>query len=160
MSQKTYIAASRLTLPVVVDGKVVRYVNFYDEKNTFTTDDAGVQQALEALPAFGSLFAVFRGGPAPRTKSLSGGRPQPAAPAIRPVPPALSALSVPSDFSDKAEETEEADFEEMPEITDWQAAREVLKADPYKVPYQALVSPEAILKKAEENKVRFPNLTL
>ena len=148
MAQKTYIATSRLTLPVVVAGKVQRYVNFYDEKNTFTTDDPSVQKALEALPLFGSVFSVFRSGSDVRPK----------------VPAADSAglpeRSGPDDPCSNVNEKEETGFLDMPQITDWQAAREALKAEPYNVAYQALASPEAILKKAEEYRIRFPNLTL
>ena len=44
------------------------------------------------------------------------------------------------------------------EVTEWQAAKEILRNEPYNVPFQGLNKPENILKKAAEVGVVFPNL--
>lgn len=55
---KVYKASNYLTVPVVVDGKITRYVDFNDERFTYRTGDKIVQKALEDLSCFGSLFKL------------------------------------------------------------------------------------------------------
>jgi hypothetical protein len=50
------------------------------------------------------------------------------------------------------------DEKEFPEVTNIQEAVEVLKGEPYKVPQQSLRTPENVMKQAEANNVKFPNL--
>ncbi len=52
----------------------------------------------------------------------------------------------------------DAETKEYPEVTEWQAAKELLRSEPYNVPFQSLNTPGNILKKAEEMGVSFPNL--
>lgn len=137
MGLKVYKADLRLTVPVVVNGKVLRYVCFQDENNTFSTSDEKLQKALEGLPLYGKAFKLFRSVEAKKPKK----------PAEK--PEAGSA-------GDNDATTE--GLQVFEEVTDWQTAKDVLKGEPYAVPYQALGCPEAILKKAEELRVSFPNL--
>lgn len=139
MPTKTYIASTRLTVPFILNGKIQRYISFKDEKNTFTTDDKTIQEALENLPLFNKHFKLLSTKQQTNTipHYTTGNAPQ--------QPPGLPLIP---------------QLEIMEQITDWQSAREILKSHPYNVPYQALGSPEAILKKAEENKISFPNLHL
>ena len=123
---KIYKAYTRLTVPVVVDGKIRSYVSFDDENNTLVTSDKAIQDALENLPVFGKLFTLLR------------------------------SVGVDDSLKDK---NGQDGFTEC-DATDWQKAKEFLRGEPYKIPHQSLGSPEAILKKAEEVKVKFPNLSL
>ena len=47
---KIYKASNFLTVPIVVDGKIVSYADFNDERFTYRTGDKKHQKALEALP--------------------------------------------------------------------------------------------------------------
>jgi hypothetical protein len=55
---KIYKASNFLTVPIVVDGKIVSYADFNDERFTYRTGDKKHQKALEALPCFGKLFTL------------------------------------------------------------------------------------------------------
>jgi hypothetical protein len=50
------------------------------------------------------------------------------------------------------------DAREFPEVTNIQGAVEVLKGEPYRIAAQSLRTPENVLKQAETNNVKFPNL--
>lgn len=50
------------------------------------------------------------------------------------------------------------DAKEFPEVTNIQGAVEVLKGEPYRIAAQSLRTPENVLKQAETNNVKFPNL--
>jgi hypothetical protein len=58
------------------------------------------------------------------------------------------------------EEPPKGKFEEkeFPEVTGIQQAVEILKGEPYLVAHQSLRSPENVMKQAEANGVKFPNL--
>jgi hypothetical protein len=47
---------------------------------------------------------------------------------------------------------------EFPEVSNIQEAVEILKGEPYKVANQSLRTPENVMKQAEANRVKFPNL--
>lgn len=55
---KVYKAHNILSVPIVVDGKIVGYVEFKDENHTFRTSNEDHQNALESLPCFGKLFKL------------------------------------------------------------------------------------------------------
>lgn len=55
---KVYKASNYLTVPVVVDGKIVCYADFCDERNTYRTSNEVHQKALESLPIYGKLFKI------------------------------------------------------------------------------------------------------
>ena len=46
------------------------------------------------------------------------------------------------------------------EVTTFQAAREILRAEPYNIPFQGITKPESIMKQAEKVHVSFPNLKM
>ena len=56
--KKVYKANNNLTVPIVVDGKIVKYVSFTDENKTFITVDEVEQTALESLGSFGTLYKL------------------------------------------------------------------------------------------------------
>lgn len=60
--------------------------------------------------------------------------------------------------SQQKEKVENTDVTEFPEVVEFQSAKEILRNDPYNVPFQGLNTPAGILKKAEEVGVSFPNL--
>lgn len=142
MALKVYKANLRLTVPIVTEGKVRRYVSFQDENCTFSTSDEEVQRALEGLALFGKVFKLVRtvggnagsGSPLPSGKEENGER------------------------AEREDEKAGGEVRVFGEVADWQEAKDVLRGEPYGVPYQALGSPEAILKKAEELRVSFPRL--
>lgn len=55
---KVYKAYNNLSVPMVVDGKIVCYIEFSDENNTYRTNNIVHQQALENLPCYKSLFKL------------------------------------------------------------------------------------------------------
>lgn len=140
MATKVYKAKSKLTTPVVVGNRVVRYAEFSEDNYTYVTSDEGVQQALEKSPAFGSYYVLLRTS-GDTIRKESGGK-------------LLEAKVEPREGVSEVG----GDWVEYPDVKDWQAAKEVLRGEPFKVAYQVLGSPEAIARKAEELKVRFPNL--
>lgn len=137
MATKVYKAKSKLTTPVVFGNRVVRYAEFSEDNYTYVTSDEGVQQALEKSPAFGVYYVLLK---------ESG---------VKVVQAKLVQAKV--ELGGGASEGG-GDWVDYPDVRDWQAAKEVLRGEPYKVAYQVLGSPEAIARKAEELKVRFPNL--
>lgn len=135
MVTKVYKAKSKLTTPLVIGGRVVNYVEFSDDHYTYVTSDECVQEALERSPAFQKYYVLSR------TFGDSGKK----------------------EVQEKRGQIEEqsgegTDWVDYPEVLDWQGAKEVLRGEPFKIAYQVLGSPEAIARKAEELKVRFPNL--
>jgi hypothetical protein len=52
------------------------------------------------------------------------------------------------------------DEREFPEVTNIQEAVEVLKGAPYCVAHQSLRTPEHVMKQAEANGLKFPNLAI
>ncbi|WP_099465553.1 hypothetical protein [Parabacteroides provencensis] len=121
---KVYKAHNILSVPIVVDGKIVVYVEFKDENHTFRTSDEIYQKALEGLPCFGKLFKL--------SESVG---------------------------ESEIKKDPIVELKELPEITDWQDAKDLLRKD-YGVPHQSLNTPENILKKASEFGVSFPNLKI
>ena len=146
MALKVYKASLRLTIPIVEGGKVLRYVSFQDENNTFSTADEGVQKALESLPLFGRTFKLIR--------TIGGERKA----GLTPPPPGKQVLNGEGGEPERQESRD--GYTVYDEVADWQAAKEVLRNEPYNIPYQGLNSPDLILKKAEEMRVSFPNLNL
>lgn len=55
---KVYKAYNNLSVPVVVNGKIIGYIEFNDENNTYRTSDFTHQQALENLPCYNRLFKL------------------------------------------------------------------------------------------------------
>lgn len=141
MDTKIYKASTKITVPIVIGGKIRNYVEFADENNTFVTDQADTQKALETLPLFGKHYQLLRTIP-----GIAQTNPKPTTPNEQ--PPASSPDNIPPQWVT------------MNDITDWQTAKEILRADPYNTPYQSLATPEAIQKKAAELYIKFPNLTL
>lgn len=58
MMIKTYKANNNLTVPIVVNGKIVKYVDFSDANHTYVTKSEQEQTALESLGSFGSTFKL------------------------------------------------------------------------------------------------------
>lgn len=56
--KKVYKSNNNLTVPIVVGGKIIRYVSFTDENKTFVTSDEVEQTALESLESFGTLYKL------------------------------------------------------------------------------------------------------
>ena len=137
---KVYKAKSRLITPVVIGGKVVRYAEFTDADYTYVTSDERVQEALEKSPAFQRYFVLLR------TVGDSGKK------------GGVGKERLESGGQKDGQDGNGADWTEYAEVTDWQGAKEILRGEPYKIAYQVLGSPDAIVRKAEELKVRFPNL--
>lgn len=71
---------------------------------------------------------------------------------------AVKAVAVKTPASPASPSPSTGGEQEYPEVTEWQAAKEVLRSEPYNVPFQALNNPPNIQKKAEELGVSFPNL--
>lgn len=147
MALKIYKSNLRLTVPVIINSKVTKYVSFQDENHTFSTTDENIQKALENLPLFGRMFKLIR--------TIDGKK--------KTVSAQLSTEKMDTTGEENGEsgdpESKET-YTVYDEITDWQAAKDVLRGEPYHIPYQGLSSPELILKKAEEVRVSFPNLNL
>ena len=57
-------------------------------------------------------------------------------------------------------EPEDKDTIEYEEVTSLQQAKEILRGEPYNIPFQSLNSPENIQKKAEELGISFPSLVV
>ena len=55
---KTYKANNNLTVPIVVDGKIVKYVDFSDANHTYVTKCEQEQTALESLGSYGTTFKL------------------------------------------------------------------------------------------------------
>lgn len=55
---KTYKANNNLTVPIVVNGKIVKYVDFSDANHTYVTNSEQDQTALESLGTYGSAFKL------------------------------------------------------------------------------------------------------
>lgn len=140
MATKVYKARSKLTTPVVIGGKVVRYAEFADADHTYVTSDERVQEALEKSPAFQKYFVLLRT-LGDCGKKVSGGKESPE-----------------NNGPKEGQDGGGTDWTEFPDVTDWQGAKEVLRGEPYGIAYQVLNSPDAIMRKAEVLKVRFPNL--
>jgi hypothetical protein len=160
---KIYQAKTRLTLSVTVEGKPV-YVTFSEEKNTYCTANPKIQAALEATGEFGKRFKL---------KSVSGtlekeiagetGVDEPAggkddkdSKGLKDgdegvgIGEAAGAGAAPAEASSGETKTH-------PEVTDFQAAKEVLRKI-YGVHQFSMSTPGNILKKTEELGVSFPNL--
>lgn len=58
MMIKTYKASNNLTVPIVVDGKIVKYAGFTDANHTYVTNSEVEQTALESLGSFGSSYKL------------------------------------------------------------------------------------------------------
>lgn len=175
---KVYKASNSLTVPVVRDGKVLRYVVFRDENYSYRTCDEVEQSALEALPLFGSVFKLVQ------TIDLR--------PKVEEDDKGYKGFSGLKGFKDGdgldtthmlGEEHEMGDDDgeagagggldeggvvptESPtndrkvyETADWQEAKEILRKE-YGIAHQSLNHPANILKKADEAMVVFPNLKL
>lgn len=185
MITKIYQATIQLTLPVMVEGKPV-YVTFSEEKNTYCTADPKMQAALEAMGEFNKKFRLKSTIGTMEEKKPS---PTPAVnPAIDPSKPVDTNTQVNTGEGAETDEkapkgdenpntqtsTESSGTEnpapavnsvegetkkEYPEVTDFQAAREILRKE-YGIAHQSLTKPENILKKATEVGVSFPNLTI
>lgn len=56
---KVYKAYNNLSVPVVVDGKIIRYIEFGDENNTYRTGNVVHQNALENLPCYNRQFKLL-----------------------------------------------------------------------------------------------------
>lgn len=97
---------------------------------TYETSDADVQQAIEESKYFESGNITLQ------STSVESGK-----------------LKVESGGSTGGDDTTE-----YPDVTSFQEAKEILRAEPYKVLFQSLNSEANILKKAEECGVVFPNL--
>lgn len=122
---KTYKANNNLTVPVVVNGKIVKYVDFLEANHTYVTNSEQEQEALESLDSFGVSYKLVE------TKGEV-----------------------------KEEEKKEFDPTVFDEVTSLAEAKDILKGEPYKVIYQRLNNPEAVLAIATELNVSFPNLKL
>lgn len=57
-------------------------------------------------------------------------------------------------------ELSESNAASFVEVTTIQQARDILRAEPYNIPFQSITTPNGILKKAEELGISFPNLTV
>lgn len=55
---KTYKANNNLTVPIVVGGKIVKYVDFSDANHTYVTKSEQEQTALESLGSYGTTFKL------------------------------------------------------------------------------------------------------
>lgn len=165
---KIYQATIRLTLSVMVEGKRV-YVTFSEEKNTYCTTNPKIQAALEATGEFGKKFKLKSviGAPgkesAPKDKTGAEDK----TPSSTDTQGAGEAVATGGDETDKGQGSATEDRPEVPlsgdtgkthpEVTDIQAAKEVLRKT-YSAHHFSLNTPGNILKKAEELGVSFPNL--
>lgn len=57
---KVYKATNYLSVPIVMNGKIVGYADFTDEHYTYSTRNKDIQKSLESLPCFNSLFKLLR----------------------------------------------------------------------------------------------------
>ena len=150
MSIKVYKAQSMLSVPIIRDGKILRYVEFKEANKTYRTNSEEDQKALESLPVFGKLFRLIETiateeSKAKRVASISKGD------------STIKGLEEKKELRlEKKEEVKEASFD----TTDWGEAKDILRAEPYCVPLQSLRDPKCILSKATELGVSFPNLVL
>lgn len=60
MSTKVYKSYNNLSVPYIRDGQIVGYISFKEENYTYRTSNVSMQNALESLPCFGSLFFLYR----------------------------------------------------------------------------------------------------
>ena len=146
MALKVYKASLRLTVPLVENGKVLKYVSFQDENHTFSTADEKVQKALEALSLFSRSFKLIRTVDEKKKTDVA-------------LPPP-DRKDTNEGAGDPVKSGSGEEYTVYEDVTDWQAAKDVLRGEPFNVPYQGLNNPDLILKKAEELRVSFPNLNL
>ena len=150
MSIKVYKAQSMLSVPIIWDGKILRYVEFNEANKTYRTNSEEDQKALESLPVFGKLFRL--------TETIATEESK----AKRVASSSKSDSTIKGLEKDKYPELKKKD--ERKEVsfdtTDWGEAKDILRAEPYCVSHQSLRDPKCILGKATELGVSFPNLVL
>ena len=150
MSIKVYKAQSMLSVPIIRDGKILRYVEFNEANKTYRTNSEEDQKALESLPVFGKLFRLSETIATEESKAKRVTSSSKSDSAIK----GLEEKKEPG--LEKKEEVKEASFD----TTDWGEAKDILRAEPYRVSHQSLRDPKCILSKATELGVSFPNLVL
>jgi len=152
MSRKVYQQKNQFSnssaIRIDVKGKS-KTVTFESKRRngllTYETEDADIQSAIESTKQFeAGKITCIEGTVRPQApkgvvkKEVDGGDGGDAIP-VKP-------------------EVKKTEVVEYAEVTEFQAAKEILRSEPYLVPFQALNSIPNILKKAEEVGVSFPNL--
>ena len=150
MSIKVYKAQSMLSVPIIRDGKILRYVEFNEANKTYRTNSEEDQKALESLPVFGKLFRLTETIATEESKTK------------RIVSSTKSDSTIKGLEKDKYPGLEKKDEGKKVsfDTTDWGEAKDILRAEPYLVSHQSLRDPKCILSKATELGVSFPNLVL
>ena len=155
------------SLPIPMDGTNF-YVNF--EKNYsgerlayFNTDNEKLQKAIEESQFWKSGEIKLIGEVKKETTKVHEvTEAAPEAEVLEEVQEVTEAAPEAEVLEEVQEITEAAPEAPKPavhaEVTKFQEAKKILTAEPYKVAFQALGSPEKILKKAAELGISFPNL--
>lgn len=137
MSKKTYQQQSQFSnsaaLRLTVNGKSKTIVFESKRKNgylNYETDDADVQKSLEDSKLFKEGFIMCINTEKTAPKNVPSTKPS------------------------------DEDSKKYEEVTKWEVAKEILRSEPYNVPFQKLNNPTNILKQAEELGVSFPNLNV
>lgn len=137
MPTKVYKAKSKITVPIIVGNKIKKYIEFTDENHTFTTKCEETQKALESSPAYKKYYSLYR--------------------TVATATQANQSVNL-SGQSQDTEQPNNQEWTTFEHVTNWQTAKEILRAAPYSIPYQSIANPDAICRKAEELKIKFPNL--
>lgn len=146
------------TMPIPFNGANT-YINFEklyfnDPLAYFTTGDEKLQEAIETSKFFKSKEIRITGTIEPVAEPEAEVTEE-----VQEVTEAAPEAEVTEAVQEVTEAAPEAPKQVVhAEVTKFQEAKKLLTAEPYKVTFQALGSPEKILKKAAELGIRFPNL--
>ena len=150
MSIKIYKAQSILTVPIIGDGKILRYVEFSEANKTYRSSSKKEQESLESLPLFGNLFKLIETIATEESKTKR----------IVSSTKSDSTIKGLERENDPVPENKDEEKEVSFDTNDWGEAKDILRAEPYLVSHQSLRDPKCILSKATELGVSFPNLVL
>ena len=129
MAKKKYVSTDGMQYTFPVTANgKTVFISFRGCGNEYSTSDKEIQEALESTPRF-----------------LQGKI-------------SLASVTGEEGGQEKAEVFVPAEKTEFPDVNTPQEAREVLRNEPYNVPYQALTSPERIKAKADSLDIVFPNV--
>lgn len=158
------------TMPIPFNGANT-YVNFEklyfnDMLAYFATDNEKLQEAIEASKFFKSKEIRITGTIEPveevEAEQVEEQAPDAEAPAeqVEEQPALVASSEAPAPAVEEAKAPEAPKSIVNDEVTKFQDAKKILTSEPYKVPFQALSTPEKILKKAAELGITFTNLHL
>jgi len=179
MAAKRYksLTGTRYTFPVSVGGKAV-WVSFGGPQNTYVAPDEELQKAIESSRWFKNkqigIDGIMKPGEAPtpvapkkpavvkplaQTPAAPPAPEQPKVPTGDEVPTGTGGdTETPGGSDTDGEKIDEAPKDiEYPDVVDINGAKDVLKAEPYKVHHLALTTPERIRAQATIHGVVFPN---